>query len=259
MQVCVVDAVSFWTVKTDLHRHPWVQSASCHKPAVSAGALQASRVHLSKRLFLLLDYFSSHQTISCIMDAARAYEFWRNSRLAHSLLPVVRTEILCILVHIVWEPPRSVVVIVCSLKKTAKSLWDLAHSAWIVLVWDLLIDCVHCDPLSFCLLCTLERLFYFRMTCLLHNMHSDTDVSSSRLLLTLRVTKGQKAAGMGGRAPKKARQWLCLTLHTCVGGRVKIASKLGYDTGLTWAFVWGPPGTAVGLWMPGGRRAHLTF
>lgn len=96
---------------------------------------------------------------------------------------VVRTEILCILVHIVREPPRSIVVIVSSLKITTQSLQDLAyitaHSTWILLVLDLLIDCVHCDPVSFCLHCTLESLFYFCLTCILYNMHVNTVVISS--------------------------------------------------------------------------------
>ena len=61
----------------------------------------------------------------------------------------------------------------CSLKITILSLEDLAyssvHSTWIVLVLDLLIDCVHCDPGSFCLHCTLESLFYLCLTCILYN------------------------------------------------------------------------------------------
>lgn len=98
----------------------------------------------------------------------------------HSL--VVRTEIVCILVHIVQEPPRSMVVIVCSLKITNQSLQDLAyisvHSSPIGLVLDLLIDCVHCDPISLCLPCTLVGLFDFCLTCVLYNMHADTVVIS---------------------------------------------------------------------------------
>lgn len=113
----------------------------------------------------------------------RLQSFWENQGCPIHCSLVVRTEILCILVHIVWEPPRSIVVIVCSLKITIQSLQDLVyisvHSTWIVLVLDLLIDCVHCDPVSFCLHCTLEILFYFCLTCILYNMHVDTVVISS--------------------------------------------------------------------------------
>lgn len=121
------------------------------------------------------------QVALCMLH--RLLSFWENQGCSIHCSLVVRTEILCILVHIVREPLRSIVVIVCCLKITTQSLQDLAyitaHSTWILLVLDLLIDCVHCDPVSFCLHCTLESLFYFCLTCTLYNMHVDTVVISS--------------------------------------------------------------------------------
>lgn len=99
----------------------------------------------------------------------RPVSFWKNLGCSCHCSLVVKSEILHILVHIVWEPARSIVVIVSSLKITIQSLQDLAHisfhSTQIVVVLDLLIDCVHCDPVSFCLRGTLLSMFLLKSSC----------------------------------------------------------------------------------------------
>lgn len=115
----------------------------------------------------------------------RPLSLWENQGCPLHCSLVVRSEIFGILVHIVWEPPSSIVVIVCSLKITIQSLKDLVHisvhSTQKVLVLDLLIDCVHCDHISFCLQGAIENVFYLYLTCPQNNMHVGTVELTSHL------------------------------------------------------------------------------
>lgn len=89
-----------------------------------------------------------HHYVTTLYVALRSVHWLLSLREIKFHPPVLRAEIPCILVHILWELSRSVVVIVCSPETAAQSLQDLVpisvHSTWIVPVWDLLIDCVHC-------------------------------------------------------------------------------------------------------------------
>lgn len=82
-------------------------------------------------------YILCHHDISCIMNTSQATSLWENQGCPIHCSFVLRTEIPCILVHIVRQLPRSIDVIVCSPKITVQILQDLAyisvHSTWVVL------------------------------------------------------------------------------------------------------------------------------
>lgn len=94
-------------------------------------------------------------------------------------------------------------------------------------VLDLLIDCVHCDPVSFCLHCTLESLFYFCLTCILYNMHEDTvGISSAGVVPHLLFIQQARTNAMYGwkweQIPRKAWPGPCLALDTCDGVHLEV-------------------------------------